>query len=304
MKQLIACIVFLISSTTFAKQTINDLAKRIELSIDGEQQSYTITKLDYNSAYYRANDYDLQDNVLKITMAYKDELRVELLTYKHAHVFKVDDVTKLAKGFKSEIVKRNHAYTTNYFEYFFRYETSSVRSETSLELKKIFATSYFDRVDSKGKYVSNIEYYPCDGCEHGDQFFISNEFATINVINMDFGDFYVPTCGEKLHPWLAQLFELEVPFMYYGTINAGSSDLWEGEDSHWMADKGQLTIGTKKENLVRRFLESLVTRAALENGEDPLKAWDTVIKNGRFISYQDGILTFNYADKVFELPIL
>lgn len=306
MKLLAIITLFTWSISLHAKNSVSELSKQIKLKLDGKEQSYTISKLDSYNAYYRADSYDDYDNVVKISFNYRDDMAVELLTYERVFIFEYTGSVNTEEsqiGYSAEILKTNRRYEINDFEYFSSYTAANQHEKSILEFTQLFATEYFDRVDAKGKYVSPIEYNPCDGCEHGDQFMISTKFATINVINMDFGDFYTPTCDEELHPWLQQIFSLNVPFMYYGTINAAVSDLWEGHGDHWMAAEGILSIGSKKENKVSRFLESMIFRAAQASGEDPLAVWDKIIEKGQFVAYENGILTFEYLGTLIKTEI-
>lgn len=127
---------------------------------------------------------------------------------------------------------------------------------------------------------SAIEFDPCDGCEHGDQFFISDQQAglTVNVVRAEFGRYFTRDCPGEPHRWLDFLLEKGVPFTYVGRITALTSDSWEG--LFWTAvEGGTLFLGTapSPEYELVPFLDSL----------DP---------KGEFIDYRDGVLTFLTPD--------
>ncbi len=297
MKVLFALILLM---PTFLSAKVNQLSglnKLVQVSLNDKIIEFVVTHSDDRNVYYRSNDYEGYENLLRISVSYNNNFHVEV--YDNGISYKVEGLENLSEEIRydaltQEMGSRTYSMEKNGFEYYFINKLQGPISKTELKLSNIFAKTYFERIDSKGMYTSELEYRACDGCEHGDQFFISSPYGTINVVYQDFGSFYTPTCDEELNPWLSQLIELKVPFSYYGTIDASSPDYWEGTNDHWMAGKGFLLVGSKKENHLVRFMQLVVFRTAEAFGANPLSAYDDIIKNGKFVGFTDGALSFDY----------
>ncbi len=306
MKTLLALALLLPALLFAGENKLDHLSKIVTVNLDGNDIQLVVTHSDDRNVYYRADDFDLYDTFLHISVNYKNKFNIQLLSEGVSH--KIENINfineKVRYHANSQVInKHEHSLEKNYFEYFYMSKLEDDVVKTDFVLSKLFATNYFERIDSKGKYTSEIDYRACDGCEHGDQFFISTKYGQINIVHQDFGTFYTPTCDEELHPWLAQLIELKVPFTYYGTIDASSSDLWEGTQDHWMAAKGLLLIGTKKENQFARFMQLVIFKAAESLGANPLVEYEKIIKNGKFVNYVDGVLNFEYQGVIIKLQI-
>lgn len=306
MKTLLA-VLMLLPTLLFAQEDrLSHLNKIIEIKVAGQEMQFVVTHSDRDNVYYRSTDYNGYETFLRINIDYRKKFSAQLLN--DGVSYKLDTVESLEENKNyhvsvQDVGDQGRFLEKENFGYFYFPKLTGLVTTTEISFTSLFAKKYFDRIDAKGKYTSPIEYLACDGCEHGDQFFITSKFGDINVVFQDFGALYTPTCDEELHPWLSKLIDLKVPFTYYGSIDASSPDLWEGLNDHWMAAKGSLLIGSKNENVFSRFMQLLIFKAAEAAGENPLAAYDDVIEKGQFVDFKDNVLSFEYKGAVINFEL-
>lgn len=174
--------------------------------------------------------------------------------------------------------------------YWYKYKSRGAAEDRAVSLE-LLSDLFTDDQDRQAlgtvRVTGKMDYRACDGCEHGDQFMLEDEYAylsgqhdvTLNVVDVDWGSYYTAGCDDgTLHAWLTQLMELGVKFTYVGRITSLSPDLWEGD--YWTAEKsGKLYVDNDAKVELKDFLDKLPA------------------KDGVFKSYdaETGIVVFEHA---------
>ncbi len=115
--------------------------------------------------------------------------------------------------------------------------------------------------------TGELDFSPCDGCEHSDMILLSQGKLSVDVAPLSLKGYHLEDCPGELHPWLEKLLELKVPFTYRGRLTSLTSNLWEGRFWSAVGDASQLSLGaTLKLPLVRTLdrLRSLDEKGKFE----------------------------------------
>lgn len=291
-------------------QDMRNYSRVQKIIFDGKEIDAGFMHHTYRAAHFVV-PYDW-DSFVRITYKWEEKsYLVELLDRDRIVTFSVQDGNASGE-FKATVqaVKINQYEQTELGggTYWFSHTLIGDASETTVTLVQplMSSRSISEEITVTGK----MNFNPCDGCEHGDQFMI----GSVNTVKLDFGDYYIGDCEGTVHPILAQLLEelwddetstnvaLGVPFTFKGLVNLNGSDMIEDTDSHWIADnrQGQVYIGNTTKLPLRKFLDSIIFRTAFIMNVQPNTIWEDVIQNGKFTEYKNDILIFTYQNVVIK----
>lgn len=291
-------------------ENLKKLNRVITFEVDGVKHKAGFLTAGGMDAYFTGLEYDAGgDFRLHITGEYdKPDMKVEILSVSDETLITFSLVagtfTGVVEGDKAQIEVGHQSllYTDGNRDYWAKYKVKKNLGKVRLTLKTPFNGA--SAINAPFKVTSPMEFLGCDGCEHGDQLLVGK----VNVFqSKSFGKYYVEDCGGTVLPLLEQLLSntdhkvLNVPFTFKGLINMDTTDLLEEIGNLWVGtDEGQVFVGPTTKLPVSSFLDSLIVRAAVILKTESHKIWKDATQNGKFTSYQNDVLTFQYKNAVIK----
>lgn len=238
------------------------------------------------SARVRAKINKLTGDTWNMTVVLFDESEVFRVKLKDSTVF--GDVLTFSERSKVKVESDVVVPGTEQLAYWNKWDTQEeIGGKYPLEveaLSTVFNTRRGQWIGGDYESSGTLELNPCDGCEHGDQLFIKEGGAeldvnVIDIIEKDYPDFYTADCAGEFHAWIEQFIKLNVPVTFSGKVSSLTWDVWE--ENFWVATSGKLFLGDYSQETGQLELKVLFADLATQFKV----SLSDLMKSGKFVAY-------------------